>query len=98
MEVKVVDVTKGVFLLLFFYPQILSQLGERCVPMYIEKHYACSRCSNHRRFGEGEHESEHVCVSVCACTRSDSLQRKLDMRLVTWDTVHGWPVNFWRLK
>lgn len=31
MEVKVVDVTKGVFLLLFFYPQILSQLGERCV-------------------------------------------------------------------
>lgn len=67
MEVKVVDVTKGVFLLLFFYPQILSQLGERCVPMYIEKHYACSRCSNHRRFGEGEHESEHVCVSVCVC-------------------------------
>lgn len=98
MEVKVRDVTKGVFLFCFFYPQILSQLGERCVPMYIEKHYACSRCSNHRRFGEGEHESEHVCVSVCACTRSDSLQRKLDMRLVTWDTVHGWPVNFWRLK
>lgn len=63
MEVKVVDVTEGGF---FLHLQILSQLGERCVPVYIAKHYACSRCSNHRGFGEGEHKRELVCARVRA--------------------------------
>lgn len=35
-----------------------------------------------------------VSVCVCLCVCRDSLQRKLDMCLVTWDTVYGWPVNF----
>lgn len=79
----------------FLYFQILSQPGERCVPVYIEKRCACSRCSNHRgvwRRGTWE----RACVRVRAC--SDSLQRKFDMCLVTWDMVYGWPAKFWRLK
>lgn len=36
--------------------------------------------------------SVSVCVRLCVCC--DSLQRKLDMCLVTWDMVYGWPVNF----